>query len=85
MAVISDVYPDAYRRKFPSESISGRRNAANEVTRAQRRFVWLVCASVSLLSARHLLVERNMHYPRCLYLNQLAVSVLAALRPCFRW
>jgi hypothetical protein len=45
------------------------------------RLAWLVCASIAVLSARHLLVERNLHYPLQLYFAQLAVSALFALRP----
>jgi hypothetical protein len=47
------------------------------------RVAWLACASIALLSARHLLVEQNLHYPLQLYFAQLAVSALVALRPCW--
>lgn len=77
--------PDAYVRKVRAESMSGRLNPAHGTARIQRHLMWMVCVSASLLSTRHLLVERNMHYPQRLYFNQLAVTSLLALRPFFGW
>ncbi|KAF1924465.1 uncharacterized protein M421DRAFT_72346 [Didymella exigua CBS 183.55] len=50
-----------------------------------RRLVWLVCTSISLLSARHLLVEQNLHYPLQLYFGQLVITAFVALQPCWTW
>jgi hypothetical protein len=77
--------PDAYVRKVRAESMSGRHNATYDAARMWKHVFWVVCACISLLSARHLLVERNIHYPQRLYFNQLAVTCLLALRPCFGW
>lgn len=80
-----DTLPDAYVRKARAESMSGRLNATYDAARIQRQLLWAVCACISLLSARHLAVERNIHYPQRLYFNQLAVAGLMALRPCLGW
>lgn len=48
-----------------------------------KRILWLICATMSLLSARHLLVERNFHYPLQLYFIQLAVASLFAIPSCW--
>lgn len=53
--------------------------------RVHRPFIWVVCASISLLSARHLLVERNMHYPLQLYFNQLVFTAILVWRPRLTW
>ncbi|KAF2020563.1 hypothetical protein BU24DRAFT_416233 [Aaosphaeria arxii CBS 175.79] len=52
---------------------------------AYKPFVWVFCASISLLSARHLLVEQNIHYPLQLYFNQLAVTAIILFRPRLGW
>lgn len=44
--------------------------------RTHRRFIWIVCAVLSLLSSRHLLVEQNLHFPLQFYFCQLAVTAL---------
>ncbi|KAH8725035.1 hypothetical protein GQ44DRAFT_707671, partial [Phaeosphaeriaceae sp. PMI808] len=54
---------------------------ANFSTCFYKRIVWLLCATLSLLSARYLLVESNIHYPLQLYFSQLAVTGLVALLP----
>lgn len=53
--------------------------------RVYRSFAWIFSASISLLSARHLLVEQNLHYPLQLYFNQLAVTAIISLLPCLEW
>lgn len=80
-----DRLPDAYVRKARAESLSGRLSATYDAARIQRQLLWAVCACISLLSSRHLVVERNIHYPQRLYFNQLAVTGITALRPCLGW
>jgi hypothetical protein len=63
----------------------GPRYVMCNAMRVHRRFIWVIFASISLLSARHLLVEQNIHFPLQLYFNQLGVAGLIALWPCFRW
>ena len=41
--------------------------------------IWLLFAAVSLLSARHLLIEKNVHYPVQLYLHQIVATAIIAL------
>jgi len=68
-----------------TESSCGSLHAICNALHVHRRLVWIFCASTSLLSARHLLVEQNIHYPLQLYFAQLAVTGLIALRPYLRW
>ena len=56
------------------------RSAVDSDFRTRRRSVWVICASITLLSARHLLVEQNIHYPLQLYLNHVAALGVVALR-----
>lgn len=80
-----DTSSDAYIRKARAESLSGRLHATYDADRIKRQLMWVACASTSLLTTRHLVVERNVHYPQRLYFNQLAVTGLLALRPCVGW
>lgn len=66
-----------------TESVSVPRRDMFNTARGHGRFIWFICASLSLLSSRHLLVEQNIHYPLQLYFNQLAVAVL--LTSCRHW
>ncbi|KAF1843628.1 uncharacterized protein K460DRAFT_316190 [Cucurbitaria berberidis CBS 394.84] len=50
-----------------------RRSIRNTIQNPHR-LLWLGCATVSLLSARHLLVEQNVHSPLQLYIYQLAAA-----------
>lgn len=43
-----------------------------------RQLGWLACATTSLLTTRHLLIERNLHYPLQLYITQIAATALVA-------
>lgn len=70
---------------FPIRTRLCLRYITCDTVRAYKRFLWVVCASISMLSARHILVEQNIHYPLQLYFNQLAVIGLMALRSCFGW
>lgn len=49
------------------ESPRGFRTTIQNIVKENHRLVWLVCASISLLSTRNLLVENNVHYPLQLY------------------
>jgi hypothetical protein len=42
----------------------------------QSPLLWVVFASTSLLSARHILVESNFHYPVLVYLAQLFMTTI---------
>jgi hypothetical protein len=44
-----------------------------------RRCIWTVSAAIALLTARHLLVELNFHYPLLLYLAQLVVATIVTM------
>ena len=70
---------------LPMRTILCPRYIACDTVFARKRFIWVICASISMLSARHILVEENIHYPLQLYFNQLAVIGLMALRSCFGW
>jgi hypothetical protein len=43
-----------------------------------RQLAWLACATTSLLTTRHLLIERNLHYPLQLYITQIAATAVVA-------
>lgn len=43
-----------------------------------RQLAWLACATTSLLTTRHLLIERNLHYPLQLYASQIAATAILA-------
>lgn len=77
--------PYAYLREFRMQTLCGPRSVTCSAIRVHKPFIWVICASISLLSARHLLVEQNIHYPLQLYFNQLAVTAIMALRPRLGW
>jgi hypothetical protein len=81
----SPTLPDRHGPVNPSSARNGATSfptpASPSAFPIHGRLAWLVCASIAVLSARHLLVERNLHYPLQLYFAQLAVSALFALRP----
>ncbi|KAF2448048.1 hypothetical protein P171DRAFT_237000 [Karstenula rhodostoma CBS 690.94] len=58
----------------------GPRYVICNAVRVHRRFIWVICAGISLLSARHLLVEQNIHYPLQLYFNHIVIVGFIALR-----
>jgi peptidoglycan/LPS O-acetylase OafA/YrhL len=68
-----------------TETACDPRHALCNIVHNHRRLIWVICASISLLSARHLLVEQNIHYPLQLYFNQLIVAGLITLWPYRRW
>lgn len=68
-----------------TETTCGPRHAIFNTVRGRQHLIWIICASISLLSARHLLVEQNIHYPLQLYFNQLVVAGLITLWPYRRW
>ena len=82
---LSVMIPHAYLQKLGMPTICGPRYVTCNAVCVHRRFIWVVCASISLLSARYLLVEQNIHYPLQLYCNQLAITGFIALRPCLGW
>jgi hypothetical protein len=43
-----------------------------------RQLAWLLCATTSLLTTRHLLVEGNLHYPLQLYSCQIVATAIFA-------
>lgn len=50
------------------------------------RCLWIVSVSISLLSARYLLVELNFHYPLLLFCAQLGMTTcFAAANSLLRW
>lgn len=61
---------------YRGESPTGPHYVLFNTIRVHRRFLWIICASISLLSARHLLVEQNIHYPLQLYFNYIAITGL---------
>lgn len=77
-------YTDQHEEFLTAPKPGARYLVANAILH-HRRFLWVVCASIALLSARHLLVEQNIHYPLQLYFNHLAVTGLLALRPYWTW
>lgn len=80
--ILSDVYNGTSRGFRGGETRYQCRNAG---TANKKLEFWVICASISLLSARHLLVERNMHYPLQLYFNQLIATAILAWRPRLAW
>jgi hypothetical protein len=77
--------PHAYIGKTRMQTLCESRFAMSSAIRVYKPLIWVVCASISLLSARHLLVERNMHYPLQLYFNQLFFTAILAWRPRLAW
>jgi hypothetical protein len=75
--MISSTHPD----EIQPEITCGPRHAIFSTESGHQRIVWFVCASISLLSARALLVEQNIHYPLQLYFNQVAAAGLLTLWP----
>jgi hypothetical protein len=55
-----------------------QRRTVYERLQDYRQLGWLLCATTSLLSTRHLLVERNLHFPLQLYITQIAATALVA-------
>ncbi|KAL6712038.1 hypothetical protein ACN47E_003081 [Coniothyrium glycines] len=72
--------PYEYRREFDMQKTGGSPFVWRSAIRVYKPYAWVFCASVSLLSARHLLVEQNIHYPLQLYFTQLAVFAIMKLR-----
>ncbi len=77
--------PQAHNGKTRLQTLCGSQSVVSSALRVHRPLVWVICATVSLLSARHLLVERNMHYPLQLYFNQLFLTAVFAWRPRQAW
>lgn len=68
-----------------AEPTRGFRYLVRDAMRVYKRFIWVICASISLISARHLLVEQNIHYPLQLYFGHIAVAGFIASRPFWTW
>jgi hypothetical protein len=62
-----------------NERLSTKHRTVPERLQDHRQLAWLLCATTSLLTTRHLLVERNIHYPLQLYLGQITATVVIAL------
>jgi hypothetical protein len=58
---------------------SNIRKDAHHWALRHRQCIWTVSAAIALLSARHLLVELNFHYPLLLYLAQLVVATIITM------
>jgi hypothetical protein len=71
----------AYFEEPHTEPQCNPQHAVRNALRVYKRLAWIISACISLLSARHLLVEQNLHYPLQLYFSQLIVTALIALRP----
>ncbi|KAF2869135.1 hypothetical protein BDV95DRAFT_112948 [Massariosphaeria phaeospora] len=50
-----------------------------DAIRSHPRYVWTLCAGLSLLSSKYLLVDLNVHFPLHLHLLQLATTALLSL------
>ena len=72
-------------KDFQAQSLRGFRHTVYNIFQEHRWPLWLVCATVALLSARQLLIERNLHYPLQLYINQLlAAATITICLFCWR-
>ncbi|KAF1946397.1 hypothetical protein EJ02DRAFT_462439 [Clathrospora elynae] len=67
------------RLEDAGEKNSHDRQTTHDAFEKHRRLVWLMCATTSLLSARHILVEQNLHYPLQTYFNQIAATAFFAV------
>jgi hypothetical protein len=68
-----------YADENNAESAQLRSRSLLNIDHGYGRPLWVFCTTVSLLSARYLLVEQNVHYPLQLYFNQLFVACLMIL------
>ncbi|KAG9192138.1 hypothetical protein G6011_10872 [Alternaria panax] len=70
-----------YRLKRIDEDLKSlvQYQAVCERLQDYRQLVWFACATTSLLTTRHLLVERNLHYPLELFISQIAATAVVAI------
>jgi hypothetical protein len=59
-----------------NEKLSTRHRTMRERLHNYGQLAWLLCATTSLLSTRHLLIERNTHYPLQLYISQISATAI---------
>ena len=64
---------------FQEPPLYSLRRTLRIVMQEHRWPIWLLCAAVSLLSSRNLLIERYLHHPKQLYINQLVAAAAIAL------
>jgi hypothetical protein len=62
-----------------NEKLSTKHRTVLERLQDHRQLAWLLCATTSLLTTRHLLIEENIHYPLQLYISQIAATVIITL------
>jgi hypothetical protein len=62
-----------------NEKLSTKHRTVPERLQDHGQLAWLLCATTSLLTTRHLLIERNIHYPLQLYISQISATALINL------
>lgn len=70
---------DGPERIDPDDILNCQRRSVYEQIQDHKSLLWLPCATTSLLTTRHLLVESNLHYPLQLYSWQISATAFLAL------
>jgi hypothetical protein len=62
-----------------NEKLSTKHRTVFQRLQDYRQLAWLLCATTSLLTTRHLLIEENFHYPLQLYISQISATAIVTL------
>jgi hypothetical protein len=62
-----------------NEKLSTKHRTIFHRLQDHRQLAWLLCATTSLLTTRHLLIEENIHYPLQLYISQISATAIITL------